>query len=311
MAAALSMLIFDMRKFLVKLAIFFGLFVGLDFTFGRICNYMFQHAKGGDTRAMNVLIQESERDILVMGSSRAHCHYDDQRIEDSLGVSCYNAGVEGNGIIMMYGIYKLMEHKPRIILYDVEPSFDIYEYNEDKHNSRYISLLKFYNSVEIRDIIRQVDPSLEYKNLSGFYRYNTKFITVFKDFFIVSPLNAYGYEPVYGEITEVPAPRENQEPLLDNTKYHFFVQFINDTKKDGVQLIILASPKYGDDGGLLEPIRNLCAQEEVPFLDFSSEERFQKIDYFKEPMHMNNVGAEMYTLDVINYLRHYESVETD
>lgn len=292
-----------MKKFIVKFILFAILVLVLDVTFGLICGYMYRNAKGGTTKALNHLIQDCDLDILVMGSSRAHCHYDDKMIEDSLGLSCYNTGVEGNGIIMMYGLYKLMEHKPRIVLYDVEPSFDIYEYSDDRNNTRYISTLKFYNTEEVRDIIRQIDPSLAYKNLCSFYRYNTKFITVAKDYFVTSPVKSYGYEPAFGEMTKEPVATENKELKIDSTKYHFFERFINETKKDGVQLFVIASPKYGYDGVTLRPVKDLCKMNDVPFYDYSNEESFQKIELFKEPMHMNKKGAFIYTDSIINMLR--------
>lgn len=133
-----------MRRYITKILLFFLLVAALDFVFGKVCNYMFSHPKGGETKALQYLVNDCDKDILIMGSSRAHCHYDDKMIEDSLGISCYNAGVEGNGIIMMYGLYKLMKHKPKIIIYDLEPSFDLMEYAEDQNNTRYVSILKFF-----------------------------------------------------------------------------------------------------------------------------------------------------------------------
>ncbi len=292
-----------MKKFIIKLALFASLVIVLDVTFGLVCSYMFQHAKGGDTKSLNYLIQDCDKDILVMGSSRAHCHYDDQMIEDSLGISCYNTGVEGNGIIMMYGLDKLMAHKPRIILYDIEPSFDIYEYSDDQKNTRYISTLKFYNNGEVRDIVRQIDPSLVYKNLCNFYRYNTKFITVAKDFFLASPIKPYGFEPAFGEMVKEPESTEKNELKIDSQKYHFFERLIDETNRDGVHLIVIASPKYGYDGASLEPIKQLCAQKGVPFFDYSNEECFQQLCLFKEPMHLNKTGATLFTRLVISKIK--------
>lgn len=289
-----------MKKFILKIVLFVILFIALDVTFGLVCGYMYRNAKGGTTKALNYLIQDCDKDILVMGSSRAHCHYDDKMIEDSLGLSCYNTGVEGNGIIMMYGLYKLMEHKPRIILYDVEPSFDIYEYSDDQNNTRYISTLKFYNTEVVRDIIRQIDPSLVYKNLCNFYRYNTKFITVAKDFFVTSTIKPYGFEPAFGEMVKEPDPNaEKSELKIDSTKIKFFEQFIQETKKDNIELIVIASPKYGYDGVTLQPVKDLCKNNTVLFYDYSNEESFRKMELFKEPMHMNKRGATAFSKKII------------
>ena len=73
---------------------------------------------------------------MTMGSSRCVCHYDDKLLSDSLGINAVNVGNKGNGIILMYGRYHVIpkNHKPKILIYDVEPAFDIIEYEEDDNN---------------------------------------------------------------------------------------------------------------------------------------------------------------------------------
>ena len=292
-----------MRRYITKILLFFLLVAALDLVFGKVCNYMFSHPKGGETKVLQYLVNDCDKDILIMGSSRAHCHYDDKMIEDSLGISCYNAGVEGNGVIMMYGLYKLMKHKPKIIIYDVEPSFDVMEYAEDQNNTRYISVLKFFSTKDVDDILRTLSPMLTLKNKSSLYRYNTRFITVVKDYLRGAPFGHYGFAPAFGEMSEEPVPVEGKLVKVDPTKYSFFERFIESTQKDGVVLLVVASPKYGFEGGSLEPIKRLCSQNDIRFLDYSNDAHFQKLKYFKEPMHMNETGAKEYTSKIIALLQ--------
>ena len=289
-----------MRRYITKILLFFLLVAALDFVFGKVCNYMFSHPKGGETKALQYLVNDCDKDILIMGSSRAHCHYDDKMIEDSLGISCYNAGVEGNGIIMMYGLYKLMKHKPKMIIYDVEPSFDVLEYAEDQNNTRYVSVLKFFSGKEVNDILQTLSPELALKNKSSLYRYNTRFITVAKDFVKGKSIGQYGYIPAVGEMKEEPAVIKCDQLNVDSAKYSFFERFIESTQNDGVELLVIASPKYGYDGKSLMPIKDLCAKKNVRFLDYSNDGRFMRLDYFKEPMHLNEKGSRLYSSIIIN-----------
>ena len=263
---------------------------------------MFNHPKGGETEAVQYLINDCDKGILIMGSSRAHCHYDDRMIENSLGRTCYNAGVEGNGIIMMYGLYKLMKHKPQMIIYDVEPSFDLMEYSEDQNNTRYISVLKFFTSKDIKEIMHVISPALAIKNQCSLYRYNTRFITIAKDFIMGTPIGQYGFAPAYGEMNEEPVLTKGKQVKVDSTKYYFFERFIDSTRNDGVELLVFASPKYGCDEGELEPIKTLCSHKNVRFYDFSNDNHFHRLDFFKEPMHMNQMGAEEYTRVILDLL---------
>ena len=64
-------------------------------------DYMYFHAKGSSIREMNDVCLDNQYDVLIMGSSRAHHHYVPEIISDSLGLSCYNTGKDGNGIILV------------------------------------------------------------------------------------------------------------------------------------------------------------------------------------------------------------------
>lgn len=129
---------------------------------------------------------------------RANHHYDPQVIEDSLGLSCYNAGYDGNGIILMYGLYKLITNRyvPKLIIYDVEPLFDFYEYENDNNYTRYLTSLKpYYNQPGIAQIFKDVSREEYYKLYSGLCRYNSNAISLTVDYLKYRPIAANGYSP--------------------------------------------------------------------------------------------------------------------
>jgi hypothetical protein len=133
-----------MKNSISKIVLFFVIVAVIDICFGKGMDYMHAHAKGGITREMNDVCLNSQYEVLVMGSSRAHHHYVPEIFTDSLGISCYNTGKDGNGIILMYGIYQMVSnrYKPSLIIYDIAKGFDIYKNSIDKDNTRYVSLLK-------------------------------------------------------------------------------------------------------------------------------------------------------------------------
>lgn len=183
-----------------------------------------------------------------MGSSRCVCHYDDQLLSDSLGIDAINMGNKGNGVILMYGRYHLipMEKKPKILLYDIEPAFDIIEYEEDDNNRRYLSGLKsFYGEPGVKDIFRDVDCTEPVKMNSQLYRYNSKTLVMIGDYIKKGKVNYSFFQPtrrkyVAGKVVEKPH-REN-----DTLKLKYFEKLIQETKTDGVQLVVVASPKYSE-----------------------------------------------------------------
>lgn len=94
-----------MRNFLIKSAIFLALCSLLDFGLGKIFGYLTVHATGGYTKRDNFISDEVDANILIFGSSRAAHHYVPSILSDSLGMSCYNCGLDGNGIIYGYNDY--------------------------------------------------------------------------------------------------------------------------------------------------------------------------------------------------------------
>lgn len=127
-----------------------------------------------------------------MGSSRCVCHYDDQLLADSLDIDAINMGNKG------YGRYHLipMENKPKILLYDVEPAFDIIEYEDDDNNRRYLSGLKsFYGEPGVKDIFRDVDCTEPVKMNSQMYRYNSKTLVMIGDYIKKGKVNYSFFQP--------------------------------------------------------------------------------------------------------------------
>ena len=150
-----------MRKFLINVLVFWGLVFIVDFFTMKLGNYLQGNAKGGYTKRTNDLIMKDCHDVLIMGSSRAHHHYDTPYLSDSLGVDVYNAGYDGNGVILAYGILELVleRYQPKLIILDIEPSFDIIKYSGDKNCIRYINYLKPYFN---HDVVDKVIPEHGY-----------------------------------------------------------------------------------------------------------------------------------------------------
>lgn len=236
-----------MRKFLLNILLFFAIVASVDVLYGIACEYIINNAHSGET-ARNHKVLNNKYDLIAMGSSRCVCHYDDQLLSDSLGIDAINMGNKGNGVILMYGRYHLipMEKKPKILLYDIEPAFDIIEYEEDDNNRRYLSGLKsFYGEPGVKDIFRDVDCTEPVKMNSQLYRYNSKTLVMIGDYIKKGKVNYSFFQPtrrkyVAGKVVEKPH-REN-----DTLKLKYFEKLIQETKTDGVQLVVVASPKYSE-----------------------------------------------------------------
>ena len=79
-------------------------------------------------------------------------------------------------------------------------------------------------------------------------------------------------------------------------KLKFLEEFVAELSKSDIRLIVMASPKYGAvTSEVFEPVKVICNKYGVEFWDFYCAPEFQKLEYFKEQMHLNETGAKYYS----------------
>ena len=215
-----------MKKFTLKICIFFICIIFIDFLFGGVCSYLNSHAKGGDTKSHYYISNQSTEDVIILGSSRAIHHYIPSILSDSLNLSVYNGGVDGNGIIFLYGRLKIItdRYTPKIVIYDANIDFDI----KDNDNTKYLNWLKrFYDKPGIDSLFSTISHAEKYKMQSNLYRYNTSFIQITSD--NISPKQVVkngGYKPIYGEMDyDTPYLETSSTTKWDPIKHHYFIDF--------------------------------------------------------------------------------------
>lgn len=299
-----------MKRFVIRLLIFLAIMFVLDRGFGLAMKYLQDHAKGGYVGHHNYILHQANEDILIFGSSRAIHHYNPQIIEDSLRMSCYNCGQDGNGIVLFHGWWQMIRdrYQPKMIIYDVNPSFDLL-IGED--NSKYLGWLRSeYDHEGVKKVFEDIDPTEKYKMMSMMYRYNSKFLQNITDYlhplFNISP---NGYLPLDGEMDKmkIKEEREEKEPsyAFDSQKLSYIEALIKDTKERGIQLIFVASPVwYGMSNEVFAPLMEECMKCQIPFRDYSNDMNYVHNDkMFKDGSHLNAFGADEFTKEVCEILK--------
>lgn len=293
-----------MKKYLIKIVLFFVAVAVVDILFGKACQYMNDHSKGGGVKSRYYVCKESTEDVLVFGSSRAKHHYVPDIIEDSLKMTCYNTGEDGNGIILCYGFLKMIteRYSPKLIIYDVT-GFDMYE----DDNMKYLDLMKpYYYENGIDSIFWAVEPRTRVMMLSNLYRYNTTCLRVIGNF--IHPMNNYpkGYLALHKTMNYEPEIKENKKTkrVVDSLKIQYFERFINLTKTCGITLICCGSPSYkADNNGFYMPVIQLCNQHDITFLYYGDAPSISnEKSYFSDRTHMNDKGARLYTSILMSWI---------
>lgn len=145
-----------MKKLFLKLFLFALLFVVLDQAIGKGLAVLASKPKGGDTGRNIEVADRTTADIILFGSSRCVHHYDPRLLTDSFGLSCYNAGRDGNGILMLYPYYRMLSsrYRPKLIVYDLS----IFDVGEDDHTKYLEWLRQFYGRPTVVPIVRNTMP---------------------------------------------------------------------------------------------------------------------------------------------------------
>ncbi len=281
------------------------------------------NAKGGYTKRQTYISNDLDSEILIFGSSRALQHYDPNIFEDSLGMTAYNCGFEGNGIISAYGYIKMIEKRyyPKIIIYEIMPRLDLLS----RDNHTFLGILKyFYDKDGIDSIFWSIDKTERYKMISSMYRYNSMLPLIIMDNF--HPFHNYdkGYRPLCDNKGIVPIkmniPKKNRKknnpsnvrrtnykqriPRYDNLKLYYLERLIKDCKGK-TTLVFIVSPWYKNKAeDILKPIQVLCEKYDVPLISHFTDSTFNdKKDYFYDASHLNRRGAMEYSKTIASEIK--------
>lgn len=274
---------------------------------GLLFPFLVSNAKGGDNWRNNYICNDIKEDVLIFGSSRAIHHYNPNIICDSLNMSCYNCGQDGNGIILNYARYNLIlqRYTPKLIIYDIQSSFDLIS-GDDNH--KYLKWLKaYYDKDGIPQIFESVDKTEKFKMMSNLYRYNSSFIQIVSD--CIHPQQSSGekgFRPLLGEMDSMKISKKtdfNTNVKYDSLKLKYINKFINANKN--VMVVFVISPTWnGLDSSQYYPIKKICEENGLLFINFANDQKYMyNYKYFKDGAHLNSVGADEFTKDLMSILK--------
>ena len=292
---------FTNKIILVLLFVFF-----LDFSVGKLLEFLYFKQSSGLFYRTTYSFNKACESILVFGSSRANHHYYPTIFTEKFNTTFYNTGRDGNGIFFQYAVLKsvLKRYRPKLILLDYYGSF---KYNQSEYD-KISSILPYYNTnPEIRNIIYLKSPFERIKLFSKIYPFNSKILTIMTGLFEFNKdrkKDFNGYVPLYGEWDkDIKYSTKSDSYIIDNNKVKIIKDFIELCKINNVPLIIVYSPIYEKNANNKEIsfIKNLAKKQNIQFLDYSSDSIFlNNRTLFKDPTHLNNKGAVLFSKMVTN-----------
>jgi len=293
-------------KFVLKIIALILLVVLIDQLIGRELEHLYFKQESGLYFRTTYVMDSTKADIIVFGSSRANHHYVPQVFEDSLGMSFYNAGRDGNFLLFNYATFLSLtkRYTPKIIIFDVNPS-DILKNNLGYE--RLSSLLPYYRTHrEVRPIVELRSNFEKQKLLSAIYPYNSSLLTILVGNLELNKkrkADDRGYVPVYGEIDIEPKLEKNETfSELDTLSIQYLNEIASICREKEILLFLVYSPIYWTDkNALTDSVFNSTASKYgFCYLNYSLDSNFiLKKNLFKDMAHLNHNGAVSFSNIII------------
>lgn len=293
-----------MKKFILKIALFFGILIVIDIILGSVF-LLYDYSQSGNIHKIHSIMTTETPDILIMGSSRASHHYDTHILSDALTMQVFNAGMDGHGVPLAYGILKGLEHRnfPKLIIYEMWPNFDIYE-----SESNLSVLYPYINIYDIRNELISFNKNEKFFLLSNSYKLNSKLWEIILSLRTSKESNKNGYIPLFGYMKhkEQLSNKSIITKQRNSLKEKYLRKFIEDAHANGSKIIFTISPIYDGDISSFRDEIAIVKEYKVPILDHSEDSEFlYNRGLFQDKTHLNDHGAKLYSTKIAKELKDY------
>jgi len=299
------------KRFLIKAVIFVLILVLIDASLGRIVRYAFFKQKSGKYYRMTKSFEQVNDSILILGSSHAVNHFYPEIIEKQTGLSCYNAGVEGQRLLFVETLQKiiLQRYSPEILILNIEP---YYLNTYSRAYNMIVDLYPYYYKYPeiIGKIVDMKSPYEKYKLKSILYQYNSSIAYII--YYLFHTQKDYkGFIPLYGEVPEYRrekilrmTPEDEvyylENEMLDENFVQALKNFVKLAKEKNIKLLFVLSPivKKSDISGMksFQMIKQIAGNNDIPLLDYYNNPLFLgKFGLFNADTHLNIKGAEVFS----------------
>lgn len=306
-----------MRRF-VRHIIFFGIVLyGILLCGDAIVTYAFHQKKTRKYVVWNDMIHDRiDANLLIMGNSRAWCHYSPQIMDSILRINTYNIGINGSAFNRQYARYDIsmhyISHRPKYIIQNVE--FYTLEHVEGYEREQFMPYMIY---PYYRRRVCEIEPFSPGELYIPMYRYyKNNFYEEFTKYDDIVYKGYLGHDFQWDGSKMRDMTVYNTK--IDSTSLAMFIDYIEHVKAEGIGLLFVLSPIYAgvtDKIQDLEELHNvyfdLAKEYDLPILDYTQWRICQDTTYFYNATHLNRTGAELFSIQLAHDLDSLGLLECD
>lgn len=246
-------------------------------------------------------------DLIINGSSKAYLQISPKVIDSILELNSYNFGREGSKFdtqLFSYELYRKYNNKPKYLIQIVShETFSTYS-----ELYRYILFAPYLELSEVRKLTAKyqsfnfIDYHIPLLKYSG--------ILTDKIFVFGNKKDIYkGYFPQKERVWDTSFnkfKKANPNGItinLDKEMLTDFEEYIKKNKEDSIQVFMVYPPTYYEAHSyiknrdeIIQIYKNISEKYNISFLNYSSDSISLNRDYFYNSQHLNENGAELFTL---------------
>lgn len=299
------------KSFTFKLTAFLAITFSIDFFVGTSLKILYFQQKGGAEYATDYAINKTTDDILIFGSSRALSIYNPVIFQNSLNLSCYNAGRNGYPLFYHYAVLKanLKRHTPKLVIL----SFDAGNFSNNQESyDRLASLLPYYkNHPEIRPVIELKSSYEKLKMISSIYPYNSLIIQIISGNTEFSKKKYPAVKGFIPYVNQIKGPLikidYTEETKIDSLKLAIYKSFLQLCIVRKVKVVVVCPPYMIDANGVDKSIiegKRIAFNYNIEFFDYSNDTFYTKQPkLFYDYKHLNNNGVTIFSKKIADRIR--------
>lgn len=297
-----------MKRFIIRVILFTAALLAIVSAFVYPLTLYFEHQAFISPRPPYVNMNRVDSlhgvdaDLIILGNSRGEGHYSDTLLSALTGMKCLNLGLTGFPFNYQYHImyepYIQYNKAPKVIIQDIGP-WAFFGYAMPKYS---IEMTPYITRPNYR-FLRDICPEISYFDQFRLIRYTGRIGKVIKE------LKNLSIQPEEISQEYRKGYVKHQEPLeCDTAIIHLFSQFIDECEQRNIRLVLICSPIHGEDGlrffdmeGFWRIIGDVTRGKNVEVWNLS-ETYSSDTSYFRDAMHLNNVGMLDFTRQVAEKL---------